>query len=29
MIIKPIHSESDYQTALVQIESLWDRSRWQ
>jgi HTH-type transcriptional regulator/antitoxin HigA len=24
MTIKPIHSEADYQTALTQIEALWD-----
>ncbi len=24
MTIKPIHSEVDYQTALTQIEALWD-----
>lgn len=24
MTIKPIHSEADYQTALAEIEALWD-----
>lgn len=24
MTVKPIHSEADYQAALIQIESLWD-----